>query len=173
MAVVDLKGLAMIFVGQENPLIIFRRKEIYIHFKTNNKIICWNCKEKQGFRQVSSLRALMICADVGTCHCCYRVYWCVIHTRKLANYVTKVAKKYNITCSSKIQENIASFVNRWRLLFWLHEYRSVREAFTVLGTVTNQFDAVLNNTCSALVCPSDHFKSFLSDSCFNWFIKML
>ena len=31
-----LKGLAMIFVGQENPLIMFRRKEIYIYFKTNN-----------------------------------------------------------------------------------------------------------------------------------------
>ena len=40
---------------------------------------------------------------------------------KLANYATKLAKKYNI--SSKIQENIASFVNRWRLLFWLQEYR--------------------------------------------------
>ena len=33
-----LKGLAMIFAGQENPLIIFRSKEIYIYFKTNNKI---------------------------------------------------------------------------------------------------------------------------------------
>ena len=33
-----LKGLAMIFAGQENLLIIFRSKEIYIHFKTNNKI---------------------------------------------------------------------------------------------------------------------------------------
>ena len=27
----------MIFAGQENPFIIFRIKEIYIHFKTNNK----------------------------------------------------------------------------------------------------------------------------------------
>ena len=35
---VDLKGLAMIFAGQENPFIIFRSKEIYIYFKTNNKI---------------------------------------------------------------------------------------------------------------------------------------
>ena len=67
------------------------------------------------------LRSWKICAEVGTCHCCYRVCWRVIHTRKLANYVTKLAKKYNI--SSKIQENIASFVNRWRLLFWLQEYR--------------------------------------------------
>ena len=33
-----LKGLAMIFTGQENPFIIFRSKEIYIYFKTNNKI---------------------------------------------------------------------------------------------------------------------------------------
>ena len=33
-----LKGLAMIFAGHENPLIIFRSKEIYIYFKTNNKI---------------------------------------------------------------------------------------------------------------------------------------
>ena len=33
-----LKGLTMIFAGQENPLIIFRSKEIYIYFKTNNKI---------------------------------------------------------------------------------------------------------------------------------------
>ena len=33
-----LKGLAMIFAGQENPLIIFRRNEIYKYFKTNNKI---------------------------------------------------------------------------------------------------------------------------------------
>ena len=33
-----LKGLAMIFAGQENPFIIFRSKEIYIYFKTNNKI---------------------------------------------------------------------------------------------------------------------------------------
>ena len=32
-----LKGLAMIFAGQENPFIIFRRKEINIYFKTNNK----------------------------------------------------------------------------------------------------------------------------------------
>ena len=35
---VYLKGLAMIFDGQENPFIIFRSKEIYIFFKTNNKI---------------------------------------------------------------------------------------------------------------------------------------
>ena len=35
---VTLKGLAMIFDGQENPFIIFRSKEIYICFKTNNKI---------------------------------------------------------------------------------------------------------------------------------------
>ena len=33
-----LKGLAMIFAGQENPFIIFRSKEIYIYFKPNNKI---------------------------------------------------------------------------------------------------------------------------------------
>ena len=33
-----LKRLAMIFAGQENPLIIFRSQEIYIYFKTNNKI---------------------------------------------------------------------------------------------------------------------------------------
>ena len=32
-----LKGLAMIFAGQENLFIIFRSKEIYIYFKTNNK----------------------------------------------------------------------------------------------------------------------------------------
>ena len=35
---VNFKGLAMIFAGQENPFIIFRSKEIYIYFKTNNKI---------------------------------------------------------------------------------------------------------------------------------------
>ena len=33
-----LKGLAMIFAGLENPFIIFRSKDIYIYFKTNNKI---------------------------------------------------------------------------------------------------------------------------------------
>ena len=33
-----LKGLAMIFAGQENPIIILKSKEIYIYFKTNNKI---------------------------------------------------------------------------------------------------------------------------------------
>ena len=33
-----LKGLAMIFACQENQFIIFRSKEIYIYFKTNNKI---------------------------------------------------------------------------------------------------------------------------------------
>ena len=33
-----LKGLAMIFTDQENPFIIFRSKEINIHFKTNTKI---------------------------------------------------------------------------------------------------------------------------------------
>ena len=33
-----LKGLAMIFAGQENSFIIFRNKKIYIYFKTNNKI---------------------------------------------------------------------------------------------------------------------------------------
>ena len=33
-----LKGLAMIFPGQENPFIIFRSKEIYIYSKTNNEI---------------------------------------------------------------------------------------------------------------------------------------
>ena len=33
-----LKGLAMIFAGQENPFIIFRSKKIYIYFKTNNKM---------------------------------------------------------------------------------------------------------------------------------------
>ena len=35
---ITLKGLAMIFPGQENPFIIFRSKEIYIYFKTNNKV---------------------------------------------------------------------------------------------------------------------------------------
>ena len=35
---VILKELAMIFVGHENPLIIFRTKNIYMYFKTNNKI---------------------------------------------------------------------------------------------------------------------------------------
>ena len=41
----------MIFAGQENPLIIFRSKGIYIYFKTNNKIpvILLNNEEKQGF----------------------------------------------------------------------------------------------------------------------------
>ena len=34
-----LKGLTMIFAGQENQFIIFRSKEIYIYFKTNNKIL--------------------------------------------------------------------------------------------------------------------------------------
>ena len=29
----QLKGLAMIFAGQENPFIIFRSKEIYIIFQ--------------------------------------------------------------------------------------------------------------------------------------------
>ena len=33
-----LKGLTMIFAGQENPCIIFRSKEVYIYFKTNIKI---------------------------------------------------------------------------------------------------------------------------------------
>ena len=33
-----LKGLTMIFAGQENPFFIFRSKEIYIYFKTNIKI---------------------------------------------------------------------------------------------------------------------------------------
>ena len=33
-----LKGLTMIFAGQENPFIIFRSKEMYIFFKTNNEI---------------------------------------------------------------------------------------------------------------------------------------
>ena len=33
-----LKGLTMIFAGQENPFIIFRSKEIYMYFKTNIKI---------------------------------------------------------------------------------------------------------------------------------------
>ena len=35
---VTLKGLAMIFAGQENTFIIFRSKEINIYFKTKNKI---------------------------------------------------------------------------------------------------------------------------------------
>ena len=34
----NLKGLAMIFPGQENPFIIFRNNEIYMYSKTNNKI---------------------------------------------------------------------------------------------------------------------------------------
>ena len=34
----NLKALAMIFTGQENPFIIFRSKEIYIYFKSKNKI---------------------------------------------------------------------------------------------------------------------------------------
>ena len=36
--IITLKGLAMIFAGQENPFIIFRSKEINICFKTENKI---------------------------------------------------------------------------------------------------------------------------------------
>ena len=32
------KGTGHDFDGQENPLIILRSKEIYIYFKTNNKI---------------------------------------------------------------------------------------------------------------------------------------
>ena len=34
----DLKGLTMIFAGQENPFIIFGSKDIYICFKANNII---------------------------------------------------------------------------------------------------------------------------------------
>ena len=47
----ELKGLAMIFAGQENTFIIFRSKEINIYFKTNNKvpINLLNNEEKQGF----------------------------------------------------------------------------------------------------------------------------
>ena len=33
-----LKGLAMIFAGQENSFIIFRSKDIHIYFKTKNEI---------------------------------------------------------------------------------------------------------------------------------------
>ena len=33
-----LKGLTTIFAGQENPFIIFWSKEIYMYYKTNNKI---------------------------------------------------------------------------------------------------------------------------------------
>ena len=48
-----LKGLAMIFAGQKNPFIIFRSKEIYIYFKTNNKILTPTfaeiMKENRGF----------------------------------------------------------------------------------------------------------------------------
>ena len=33
-----LKGLTMIFAGQENQFIIFRNKKTYIYFKTNNNI---------------------------------------------------------------------------------------------------------------------------------------
>ena len=33
-----LKGLAMIFAGQENTFIIFKSKDIYIYSKTNNEI---------------------------------------------------------------------------------------------------------------------------------------
>ena len=33
-----LENKKLIFAGQENPLIIFRSKEIYIYFKTKNKI---------------------------------------------------------------------------------------------------------------------------------------
>ena len=33
-----LKGLAMIFAGQENPISIIRSKQMHIYFKTNNKI---------------------------------------------------------------------------------------------------------------------------------------
>ena len=33
-----LKGLAMIFAGQENPFIIFRSKKIYIYVRKHNKI---------------------------------------------------------------------------------------------------------------------------------------
>ena len=41
----------MIFAGQENSFIIFRSKEIYIYFKTSNKIPINLLKyeEKQGF----------------------------------------------------------------------------------------------------------------------------
>ena len=35
---IQLKGRTMIFAGQENPFIIFKSKDIYIYFKTNNKI---------------------------------------------------------------------------------------------------------------------------------------
>ena len=56
-----LKGLAMIFAPQENLLIIFRSKEIYIYFKTNNKIPINLLKlwgKNKSFWQVSFLRAL-------------------------------------------------------------------------------------------------------------------
>ena len=33
----NLKGLAIIFAGQENTFVIFTSKEIYIYFKTNKK----------------------------------------------------------------------------------------------------------------------------------------
>ena len=41
----------MIFAGQENQFIIFRSKEIYIYFKTNNKfpVILLKNDQKQDF----------------------------------------------------------------------------------------------------------------------------
>ena len=46
-----LKGLAMIFAGQENPFIIFKSKDIYIYFKKNNEIPINSLEwwRKQGF----------------------------------------------------------------------------------------------------------------------------
>ena len=52
--ILTFKRLAMVFAGQENPLIIFRSKEICIYFKTNNKIPI----NLLDFWQVSYLRAL-------------------------------------------------------------------------------------------------------------------
>ena len=56
----SLKGLAMIFAGQENPFIIFRSKKIYIYFKTNNRIpiIFAEIMKKNSVFGISFLRAL-------------------------------------------------------------------------------------------------------------------
>ena len=74
-----LKGLTMIFAGQENPSEV--RKYKYISKQITKSLkICWNCEEKQGF-----LASFILEGTLTEFLISYNFYyvWCVWKKRKM------------------------------------------------------------------------------------------
>ena len=94
-------GLTMIFAGQKNPFIIFRSKEMYIYFKTNNKIPINLLKKwrKTGFLVIFILEGTLTVSFNFLKFQFYYV-WCIWKKRK---WFLRIEKYYIYTYTQPLK----------------------------------------------------------------------